>query len=129
MHGRRLIIPVVGALALLAGAVPAANASTTVCNEAENSPRGGYVLTEGPVDTAPPAFLRGSPMKVGDGKGVANAALHSPALRVCATTPPPPPPTDGGGTGGTDGTTGGTGDTGGGTDVPPLPGDGSGGVT
>jgi len=127
VHGRRLIIPAVGTLALFLSATSAASTSTTVCNEAENSHRGGYVLTEGPVDPAPPAFLRGSPMNVGGGKGVANAALHSPALRVCETTPPPPPPTDGGGTGGT---TGGTGDTGGGgTTVPPLPGDGSGGVT
>jgi hypothetical protein len=70
--------------ALVAAFAPAAHADTAVCNEAENSFRGGYVVTDGPIDPAPPAFLRGSTMKVGDGAGLVNAAEHSPALRVCA---------------------------------------------
>jgi hypothetical protein len=62
-----------------------ADAGDSVCNEAENSPRGGYEVTGGPVDPAPPAFLRGSQMLVGggDGAGLVNAAEHSPALRLC----------------------------------------------
>jgi hypothetical protein len=72
-----------GVATLAAAFAPAAHADTAVCNEAENSPRGGYVVTGGPVDPAPPAFLRGSTMKVGHGAGLVNAAEHSPALRVC----------------------------------------------
>jgi hypothetical protein len=71
--------------ALIAAMAPAAHADTTaVCNEAENSPRGGYVVTGDLVDPTPPAFLRGSTMKVGNGAGLVNAATHSPALRTCA---------------------------------------------
>jgi hypothetical protein len=58
--------------------------------------RGGYVVTDGPVDPNPPAFLRGSTMRVGHGAGLENAAEHSPALRVCG-------PEDGGGGGDDDG--------------------------
>ena len=92
----------------LAGLPSAAHAApsgaASVCNEAENSPRGGY--TVGPGDPRPPAFLRGSQMRVGNGHGagLANAAERSPALAPCATPPPPPPPPpppdDGGGDGG-----------------------------
>jgi hypothetical protein len=82
LRSRSLSIGICAA-ALVAAFAPAAQADTTVCNEAENSPRGGYVVTDGPVDPAPPAFLRGSTMNVGDGAGVVNAAEHSPALRVC----------------------------------------------
>ena len=44
-----------------------------------------------------PAFLRGSQKRVGNGngKGLENAALHSPALRTCGPTD-----TDGGDDGG-----------------------------
>jgi hypothetical protein len=73
-----------GIAALTAAFAPAAHADTTVCNEAENSHRGGYEVTGDIVDPAPPAFLRGSPMNIGDGAGVVNAAEHSPALRTCA---------------------------------------------
>ena len=72
------------ALAALPAAAGATDTDTTVCNEAENSPRGGYVVTDGPVDPNPPAFLRGSQMEVGNGNaGLVNAAEHSPALRLC----------------------------------------------
>jgi hypothetical protein len=84
-----------GVAALTAAFAPAAHADTAVCNEAENSPRGGYEVTGGPVDPLPPAFLRGSTMKVGNGAGLVNAAEHSPALRLCA-----PEDGDGGGGGG-----------------------------
>ena len=83
MRARSITIGVCAAAAIAAFA-PAAQADTAVCNEAENSPRGGYVVSGGPVDPLPPAFLRGSTMKVGNGKGLVNAAEHSPALRTCA---------------------------------------------
>ena len=73
------------AVAYLAALAPAGQAAT-VCNEAENSHRGGYEVSGGIVDPLPPAFLRGSQMRVGnDGsEGLANAADRSPALRQCA---------------------------------------------
>jgi hypothetical protein len=42
----------------------------------------------GIVDPNPPAFLRGSQMRVGNGhgEGLLNAAQHSPALRECGPT-------------------------------------------
>jgi hypothetical protein len=90
--------------ALLAAMAPVAHADTIVCNEAENSHRGGYVVTGNLVDPMPPAFLRGSTMRVGQGAGLEHAATQSPALRTCG-----PEGQDGGGdTGG--------GDTGGGDD-------------
>jgi len=84
------------AVAYLAALAPASQAAT-VCNEAENSHRGGYEVSGGIVDPVPPAFLRGSQMRVGNGgsKGLANAADRSPALRQCA-----PDDGDGGGGGG-----------------------------
>ena len=90
MRARKLTLGL-GIAALTAAFAPAAHADTAVCNEAENSPRGGYVVTGDLVDPVPPAFLRGSTMKVGNGAGLVNAAEHSPALRVCA------PEDDGGG--------------------------------
>jgi hypothetical protein len=89
LRARKLTLGL-GIAALTAAFAPAAHADTAVCNEAENSPRGGYVVTGDLVDPVPPAFLRGSTMKVGNGAGLVNAAEHSPALRVCA-------PEDGGG--------------------------------
>ena len=76
-------VATVGA-AYLSALAPAGQAAT-VCNEAENSHLGGYVVSDGIVDPAPPAFLRGSQMKVGSDKaqGLDNAADHSPALRQC----------------------------------------------
>jgi hypothetical protein len=74
----------------VAGAAPksAGTGGTAVCNEAENSFRGGYTVSGGPVDPKPPAFLRGSQMRVGagGGTGLVNAAAHSPALRLCGPT-------------------------------------------
>jgi hypothetical protein len=91
---RKLTIVATTAL-LAAGVLPAAanaandaDSSTAVCNEAENSHQGGYTVTGGPVDPNPPAFLRGSQMRVGNGHGAGliNAAEHSPALRTCGPT-------------------------------------------
>ena len=84
------------AVAYLAALAPASQAAT-VCNEAENSHRGGYEVSGGIVDPVPTAFLRGSQMRVGnDGSaGLANAADRSPALRQCG-------PEDGDGDGGGD---------------------------
>ena len=86
MLARKPIIATITAAFALAALPASASADTaTVCNEAENSPRGGYVVTGGPVDPNPPAFLRGSQMRVGNGhgKGLEHAAEVSPALRLC----------------------------------------------
>jgi hypothetical protein len=82
------------AVAYLAALAPAGQAAT-VCNEAENSHRGGYEVSGGIVDPVPPAFLRGSQMRVGkdDSVGLERAADRSPALRQCS------PDDDGGGGG------------------------------
>jgi hypothetical protein len=81
------------AAAYIAALAPASQAST-VCNEAENSHRGGYEVSGGIVDPVPPAFLRGSQMRVGNdnSRGLDHAADRSPALRQCGT-----PDDDGGG--------------------------------
>jgi hypothetical protein len=87
MIRRTVLATVAGALAASALAAPAlaADTGTSVCNEAENSFRGGYSVSGGVVDPVPPAFLRGSQMRVGQGHGAGllNAAQHSPALREC----------------------------------------------
>ena len=85
---------VVACTAYLCALAPASQAAT-VCNEAENSPQGGYVVSGGIVDPVPPAFLRGSQMSVGNdtAQGLGIAADQSPALRQCAA------PTDDGGGG------------------------------
>ena len=82
--------------ALMLAVLPTSAHATDVCNEAENSHRGGYTVNGGPVDPNPPAFLRGSQMRVGKGyEGLGNGAFHSPALRPCGPDGP------GGGGGGT----------------------------
>ena len=83
MKAKLVILATVGA-ACLSALAPASEAST-VCNEAENSDRGGYVVSGGTVDPAPPAVLRGSQMRVGNdaSRGLENAADHSPVLRQC----------------------------------------------
>jgi hypothetical protein len=117
-HRKWMTAAAVGAVYLSSLAPAAPAAAATVCNEAENSARGGYSVSGGIVDPVPPAFLRGSQMRVGNDRsaGLDHAADVSPALRQCGTPPPPPPPPTGGG-GDTGGTTGG--DTGGGDPGPP----------
>ena len=94
MFARKLTLAV-SSVTLALALVPGAASATDVCNEAENSHRGGYTVNGGPVDPNPPAFLRGSQMRVGNGngKGLVNAAERSPALRTCG-------PNDGGEGGG-----------------------------
>ena len=94
MFARKLTLAASAATLALA-LLPGAASATDVCNEAENSHRGGYTVNGGPVDPNPPAFLRGSQMRVGNGngKGLVNAAERSPALRTCG-------PNDGGEGGG-----------------------------
>ena len=56
-------------------------------------------MSGGIVDPNPPAFLRGSQMRLGNGhgEGLLNAAQHSPALRECGPTDDVPPTDDDGG--------------------------------
>ena len=71
----------------------ASESSIAVCNERENSARGGYVLTDPPVDPNPrDPDNTGTAMKVGHGQGLAHAAQNSPALRACALGGPSPEP-------------------------------------
>ena len=123
-HGNWMTAAALGAVYLSSLAPAAPAGAATVCNEAENSARGGYTVSGGIVDPVPPAFLRGSQMRVGNvgSAGLGHAADVSPALRQCGTPPPPPPPNDGGGgdTGGTTGGDTGGGDTGGGDPGPIL---------
>jgi hypothetical protein len=93
--GKKLLITTGVLAASYLGALAPASQASTVCNEAENSHQGGYSVSGGIVDPVPPAFLRGSQMRVGNDKsqGLDNAANHSPALRQCG-------PTDGDGGGG-----------------------------
>jgi hypothetical protein len=93
--GTKLLITTGIVAASYLGALAPAGQASTVCNEAENSHRGGYEVTGGIVDPVPPAFLRGSQMRVGnDGsRGLDHAADRSPALRQCG-------PEGGGGGGG-----------------------------
>jgi hypothetical protein len=84
---RKLVFAATAATFILAIVPTAANA-TDVCNEAEASWHGGYTVSGAPVDPNPPARLLGGPghqMRVGNGKGkgLENAAFHSPALRTC----------------------------------------------
>ena len=92
-HKKKLWIIAASVSAGCLSALAPAGQAATVCNEAENSHRGGYVVSGGIEDPAPPAFLRGSPMRVGNeaARGLDNAADRSPALRQCE------PPDDGGG--------------------------------
>ena len=81
----KLLVTTGAIAATYLGAIAPASQGATVCNEAENSHRGGYEVSGGTVDPVPPAFLRGSQMRVGNDKsrGLDNAANHSPALRQC----------------------------------------------
>jgi len=92
---RRKLFLAAGAVTVTLALPGVASADTVnVCNEAENSHRGGYTVDGGIVDPNPPAFLRGSQMRVGNGNGAGllNAAQRSPALRECGV-----PGDDGGG--------------------------------
>jgi hypothetical protein len=101
VRARKLTLAALSAV-LVVAAAPAASIAqpkptANVCNEAENSWQGGYQVTGDPVDPNPPAFLRGSQMRVGNDNsaGLDHAADRSPALRQCG------PAGGGGGGGGT----------------------------
>ena len=83
MHGRRLIAAGLGIAALVVA--PTAQAtpdkSKAVCNQAENSHRGEYVIHD-TDDPTPPAHLRGEAMEVG---APVHAAERSRALTLCVT--------------------------------------------
>ena len=85
MRHRKLCVTIGTVAAVYLSALAPVSQAGTVCNEAENSHRGGYVVSDGIVDPVPPAFLRGSQMRVGNDSavGLDNAADHSPALRQC----------------------------------------------
>src|SRR4051812_50228808 len=91
VRARKLILAAATATLVLATAPGAASAApkaagdgTAVCNEAENSHRGGYTVSGGSVDPNPPAFLRGAPMR-GGARGGGRLGHPAPA-------PPAPPP-------------------------------------
>lgn len=67
--------------------------TTTVCNEARNGHDGQLTATD--QDPSTPARNQTNLSALGTGKGLVNAASHSPALSVCVLpgssniTPPP----------------------------------------
>ncbi len=96
-HKRNLRITLALGIAALA-AIPAPTAqAANVCNEARNGHTGSYVATDG--DPSTPARHQSNLAVLGSGKGLNNAASHSPALSVCVI-PTPTPPSGGGGGGG-----------------------------
>ena len=98
-------------VASMAALAPASHA-TTVCNQAENSPRGGdWVVVDGTAAAKPGPARQGTPMKVGNdsARGLRIAVDRSPALALCGK------PSSGGG-GGDDGSGGSGGGTGSGGD-------------
>ena len=85
-------------VASMAALAPASHA-TTVCNQAENSHKGGdWVVVDGTADSNPAPARKGTPMKVGNdsARGLQIAADRSPALARCGQ------PSTGGGSGGGD---------------------------
>ena len=123
MHNRirnlRIIVSLC-AVATVVAVVPSAQAapggnttSTNVCNEARKGHEGQYTATD--QDPSTPARNQSNLGVLGNGKGLVNAASHSPALSVCVlpgdnSTPPPggnpPPPGDTPPPGGNDGPAG-----------------------
>ena len=89
-----------GAALLMVGALPGlaqADTGVVVCNAAENSHRGSYVIPESEGLRNPPARFREGRFSVGNDRapGPARAAERSPALALCgAATPVDPPPVD-----------------------------------
>jgi hypothetical protein len=89
----RIITLALAIAALFAIPGPAAQAAD-VCNEARNGHTGSYVATDG--DPSTPARHQTNLAVLGSGKGLVNAAAHSPALSQCVI----PTPSGGGGGGG-----------------------------
>lgn len=91
-HMRYLRITLAIGLVAVA-AIPGSTAqAANVCNEARSGHTGSYVATDG--DPGTPARHQSNLAVLGTGKGLVNAAAHSPALSVCVV---PTPPSDGGG--------------------------------
>ena len=85
-------------VASMAALAPASQA-TTVCNQAENSHKGGdWVVVDGTANANPAPARKGTPMGIGNEKarGLDRAADRSPALARCGQ------PDSGGTTGGGD---------------------------
>ena len=80
MRSHKLTIAL-GAAALTAAFAPVAHADTIVCNEAENSCHGGYVVTDGPVDPIRPrsCAARRCGSATGTASGQRGRALARPA--------------------------------------------------
>lgn len=96
-HKRNLRITLALGVAALA-AIPAQTAqAANVCNEARNGHTGSYVAIDG--DPSIPARHQSDLAVLGSGKGLNNAAAHSPALSVCVVPTPPNIGGDGGGGG------------------------------
>jgi hypothetical protein len=84
----RIITIALSVMAMAAVSVSSAQAAD-VCNQARNGHTGVYNAVDG--DPSTPARHQEGLAVLGNGKGLTNAAAHSPALSVCA------PPTGGGG--------------------------------
>ena len=95
-HMRYLRITLAIGLVAVA-AIPGTAQAANVCNEARTGHTGSYVATDG--DPSTPARHQSNLAVLGSGKGLTNAAAHSPALSVCVL----PTPTGGGGGGGVGG--------------------------
>ena len=103
-HMRNLRITWALAIALVLVAIPGSTAqaaTTSVCNEARNGHTGVYVATDG--DPGNPARHQSGLAVLGTGKGLVNAASHSPALSVCVIPSPPSSDVDNGDGGGSGG--------------------------
>ena len=90
---KNLRLTLVGTTAALAVALaPAAQASPSaaagdvyVCNQASPSSLGGNLDAIDPATSSPAArYTTDLQAKPGNGKGLVNAAAHSPALTLCA---------------------------------------------
>jgi len=84
-------------VASMAALAPASHA-TTVCNQAENSHKGGdWVVVDGTANANPAPARKGTPMGIGNqnARGLDRAADRSPALARCGQ-PDGPTDNDGG---------------------------------
>jgi hypothetical protein len=95
LFARKLLFATAAAGVSIAFAAAPAAKATDVCNEAQSSWKGVYTVSGDPVDPNPPARHPNAAMKVGNGngKGLVNAAFHSPALRTCGPADTPDPGT------------------------------------
>jgi hypothetical protein len=104
-HKMKLWITAAAVSAASMAALAPASQATTVCNQAENSPRDSGLVAKGPVDPNPPARHTTGIARVGNdkAKGLVKAAANSPALTECGPPDDGSGPTGPGGGGGDDG--------------------------